>query len=191
MDLFNLNQNTNANPYAPQVDRKRLFIMIGLGVGILVIIVVLLMTVFSGGSKDNYLRLLVRQQELQTLTDGSQKRVRSAALAKINSDSTLLLSSDGVALLGQLSKKFGEKNVSSDFRKAEADTTTTDKLKEAELLNKFDVVYRNILLDKINKLIALAEQSKQDIGGKEFTTAIDTFSKNLTSIRTQLQALNL
>jgi hypothetical protein len=189
MNLFNLTENENYNE--PRFDRRRLLLMIGGGIAILTIISILLMFFFTDGSKDNLMRIMVKTQELQTLTDASQKRIKSAELAKVNSDANLLLSSDNVALTAQLQKKYSQTGIPADFRKSEADTTTNAALTEAELLNKFDISYRNTLIAKLNSLLPLATQTKNDIGGKEFGGAMDTFIKNLQAIKKQLEALSL
>lgn len=188
MGLFN--NTNNYDPYTPQVDRKRLLIVVGLGLGVLVAISLMLMVIFNGGNKDAYMRMLVHQQELQTLTDSSQKRIRSSDLAKINSSAALLLSSDSTALNMQLDKRYGEKTVPADFRKNNQDTTIESKLKQAELLNKFDTTYRNLLIAKINAIVPEAEPLKNE-GNREFNVAVQTAIKNLQEIRSQLEALSL
>lgn len=188
MNLFN---PTGDDPYRQPIDRKKLLLVIGLGIGVAIGIALFFMIFFSSSNKDDFQRVVARTQELQTLTDGSQKRVRSAELAKVNSDATLLLSSDATILTTQLQKKFGEKTLSQDIKKAVTDNTIANRLTQAELLNKFDITYRNVLLEKLNQLIPLAEASRKNNGGREFTTIMDTFVKNLKAIRSQLEELNL
>lgn len=188
MNLFN---PTNTDTYRQPVDRKKLLLVIGLGLAVALGIALFLMTFFGSGNKDEFQRVVARAQELQTLTDASVKRIRSSELAKANSDATLLLSSDATALSTQLQKKFNEKTVSNDIKKATADATITTRLSQAELLNKFDVTYRMVLLEKLNQLIPLAEKSRNNNGGKEFRATMDTAVKNFKAIRTQVEAVSV
>ncbi len=188
---FFKNTDTVPDPYANPVDRKRIFLVIGLIGAILIGVFIVLSTVLGSGSKGEFTTLIAKTQSLHKTADESQKRIRNRELAKINSDFTLLLSTDSNAMMGQLQKKFGDKQLSEDSKKQAVDATLAKKLTDAELLNRFDIAYQNIMRQKIGELLASAQKARKDVGGKEFMAVMDTFISNLKTINTQLEKLNL
>ncbi len=188
---FFKNTDTTPDPYANPVDRKRIFLVIGLIGAILISVFIILSTVLSGGSKGEFTTLIAKTQSLHKTADESQKRIRNRELAKINSDFTLLLSTDSNAMMQQLQKKFGDKQLSEDSKKQAVDSTLAKKLTDAELLNKFDITYQNIMRQKIGEMLTSAQKVRKDIGGKEFIAVMDTFISNLKTITTQLEKVNL
>lgn len=184
------NPDTVPDPYAQPVDRKRIFLVIGLIVAVL-LSGFLLFSVLSSSGKGDFVALIAKVKSLQTVTEDSQKRVRSSELAKINSELSLLLSTDGNAMVIQLQKRFGQEELTSDETKAGIDPALEKKLTDGELLNKFDFTYQNIMRQKIAEMILSAEELKDSIGGKEFNTAMDTFINNLKAVNSQLEKLNV
>ena len=179
------------DPYAPQVDKKRVIIAGSLIGAVLLGLLLLLFTILTGNSKDEYMTMIVHHNNLKSLVAESQKRVKSSDLEKINSDANLQLTTQSVTLTEQLQKKFKAKGVNSSFAKKLADTTTASKLTEAELLDKFDITYRKIVRDKIAQLITEAIKMRDDIGGKEFTQTMNNYIKDMKTLDSRLNELSL
>lgn len=190
MALLDFFKSDSLDPYAPVYDRKKIFIAIGLLVAVLLGAIMLILSM-GGGSKEAYMTMVARHNTLQATVDEAQKKIHSSALAKANSDASLLLSSHGVVLTEQLKSKFGESQISDAARKAGTDSTIATKLTDASLLNKYDVTYRNIFQQQLLLLMNESIQMKQDIGGKNFTEAMNNYFNDLKSIDDQLNALNL
>jgi len=184
-------QQKNTNPYGPQGPNFRKIILFSVLGFILLVIILLVMNTILSAPKDSFMTFLGREQFLSDTVAGSQKRIRSGDLAKLNSDSTLLLSSDNVALLAQLQKKFNQTKLDDTTKKQQVDATVATSLKSAELLDKFDVTYRNILLEKIDQLLATAPSVRDSLGGNDFKAVMNKYINDLRSIESQLDALNL
>ena len=191
MALPNFFQPKEPDPYGPQIDRKRVALIFGGGIVLLLLVLFGLISLLTNDHKDEYLRLVAHEQNLSAVVQSSQKRIRSGDLAKVNSDASLLLSTNSVALVDQLQKRFGEKGINSDILKRESDATLDEKLKSAELLDKFDITYRNIIRQKISDLNKEALGLRDAIGGKEFTTTINDFLTDIKTIDNQLKNLSL
>jgi hypothetical protein len=190
MALSNFFKSNSNDPYAPAVDRKKVFLVAGVGLALIVAIILFVMSL-GGGAKDTYMSMLVRHQNLLTIIEDSQNRIRSGALAKVNSEAILLFTSDSVALQDQLKKKFSEDKLTDDAKKRAAEPTIEQKLTDAELLDKFDVTYRNLVREQINKLMVAALEVQDSTGGKTFLEVMDKYVNDLQTIDNQLSELSL
>lgn len=191
MALPSFFQPKEPDPYGPQIDRKRVALIFGSGILVLLLVIFAFISLLTNDHKGEYVRMVAHEQNLSSVVQGAQKRIRNGELAKVNSDAGLLLSTNSVALVGQLQKRFGEKGVTADILKQEADATIEEKLKSAELLDKFDITYRNVIRQKISELNKEAVQLRDAIGGKEFTAVIDKLLADIKTIDTQLKDLTL
>lgn len=192
MALLDFFRSDSLDPYAPAYDRKKIFIAIGLLVAILLGAIMLILSMGSG-SREEYMAMIARHDALQTTIDDSQKKIKSSALAKVNSDASLLLTTHGLTLYEQLKTKFGASKISDSATKEETSITTTitEKLTSAALLDKFDITYRNTIQQQITLLMNEAIDMKKQVGGKEFSADMDSYFNDLKSIDDQLSALSL
>lgn len=188
---FFKNADSVPDPYANPGNRKAKILVIGLIAVVLIGIGTLLVALLGSGGKEEYMALIGKASSLQKTADESQKRIRDRNLAKINSEYTLLLGTDVNAMMQQLQKKFGEKQISENAKKQATDSTIAKKLNDGELLNKFDFAYQNIMRQKIAEMLTSAQKVKNEVGGKDFTAVMDTFINNLKAINKQLEELNL
>lgn len=184
-------QPKNTNPYGPQGPNFRKIILFSILGFIVLVTILLVMNTILSAPKDSFMVFLGREQFLSETVTGSQKRIRSGDLAKLNSDSTLLLSSDNVALQAQLKQKFHQDKLDDATKKQQTDATVATRLKSAELLDRFDVTYRTILLEKIDQLLATAPGVRDSLGGNDFKTVMNKYISDLRSIENQLDALSL
>ncbi|MGD8373833.1 MAG: hypothetical protein PVI21_03165 [Candidatus Woesebacteria bacterium] len=192
MALLDFFRSDSLDPYGPTYDRKKIFIAAGLLAAVILGAIMLILSM-GNGSRGAYMSMLARHDALQTTIDDSQKQIKSSALAKVNSDASLLLSSHGLALDEQLKSKFGESKLSDSATK-EGDSIIaeiTEKLSSASLLDKFDVTYRNIIQQQITLLMNESLDVKNQAGGKTFSADMDSYFNDLKSIDNQLNALSL
>ena len=176
---------------AQRPNRTMLYLVIGLGAAMVIALILFVLSVLGGSGRSDITTLTVRADNLQALAEASQKRIKSQDLGSINVDTNLLTSSDSTKLHSILLKKFGIKNVPSNIIKNELDTDSDQKLKDAELLNKFDLAYRQLLRDKIASVLTLARKIQAETGDKNVNQAVATIITNLTTIDKQLAALSL
>lgn len=171
---------------------NRLFLIIGAAfVGIILLAVIFyLFTSLTSGSRNQAAALQLRHSNLQSFVLGNQKSIKNAELAKLNSDLGILLSSDAVSLQKQLTATYGTFDVPKEIIAAENDSTSKKKLTEAELINKFDIAYKQILEAKIASNIQLAEQVAASESGA-FQVAVKNSIKNLKTITAELDEVTL
>ena len=73
----------------------------------------------------------------------------------------------------------------------ENDDTSSEELKEAKLLDKFDSTYAKLMVQKVTDLITLAEAAEAKTDTKTYKEQVTKSLQNLQSIQKQFQALNL
>lgn len=191
MSLFTQNQQVNPDPYKNPVDRKRVVIFGGVIAAVVIGAMLFLVSLMIGHPKEDLMTFIAHEEDLQKIIHSSQKRIRSADLAKVNSDADLLLSTASASLRTQLVDRYGEKAPTTDIIKRARDTTVEDTLKQAELLSKFDNTYIKMVRKKLNALIAEARTVKQSVGGDSLNQVVDGVRNDLSTIDNQLNKLNL
>lgn len=138
------------------------------------------LTLLSGNSKNDMTLLAVRENSLLVLATSSEKNIRHPDLSTANSNAMLLLTSDVASIISDT----GIKKLPDDLVKREVDTNT-ERLAQANLLNKFDSTYRQVVLEKIGVLIPQAQTVKNSVSTKKSRELLDKVIVNLQSIQKQ------
>ncbi|MGH7196992.1 MAG: hypothetical protein ACREGJ_04510 [Candidatus Saccharimonadales bacterium] len=171
----------------------RTVMMIALGfVGLILITIgFVLVGSLTSGPKNNLAALVVREEQLQTFIKNAQGKIKSGDLAKINSDAHLLIATDSLALRAQLGTVYGQKKISDDIVKREADSASAKKLADAELINAFDTTYSRILRDKLASAFQLANKVRLESKNSNLKKVLAQAITNLETIDKQVADLKL
>lgn len=172
-------QPTNNNSLA-----KR-FLIIGVIVAVLIGGGLFALNLLSGNAKNDLTLLAVRENSLLVLATTSEKNIRNPDLSTANSNTTVLLTSDVASIIADT----GIKKLPDDLVRKEADTHTED-LRQAALLNRFDITYRQLVLEKVDALISQAQTVRNSVS-KKSREVVDRALVNLRSIQKQFTDLNL
>jgi hypothetical protein len=162
-----------------------------IAVGIIVAVVLggglFALSLLNSNSKNDLVLLAVRENSLLTLTSATTTvgNIRDPDLATANSNATILLTSD----IASLQKISGTKSLPGNLVSQEADTNG-DTLKNADLLNKYDTTYRQIVAQKVQALISEAQELNSKLN-KPSQTAVNQVIVNLQSIDKQFTQLQL
>lgn len=162
------------------------FLIIGVIAAAVIGTALFALTLLNGNSRNDLTLLAVRENSLLVLANASQKEIRHPDLSTANSNATVLMTSDVATVVTDT----GIKKLPDDLVKKEADTNT-EALKQANLLNKFDLTYRQIVLGKVANLITQAEALQPTISSKKSRDVVDKIIVNLKSIEKQFTELNL
>lgn len=150
----------------------------GLGFGI--------MTLLSNNAKADITLLAVKENSLLTVTTAAQENITNDDLRVANSNANILLQSDVTSIVGVT----GIKKLPDGLVKENVDTSS-EELKEAKLLDKFDSTYAKLMVQKVTDLITLAEAAEAKTDTKTYKEQVTKSLQNLQSIQKQFQALNL
>ncbi len=175
--------SNNSNGSGSKMSR---ILIIGVIVAAVIGIGLFALTLLNGNTRNDLTLLAVRENSLLTLANASQKDIRNPDLSTVNTNATVLMTSDVSTLVTDT----GIKKLPEDLIKKEADTNT-ETLKQAVLLNKFDTTYRQIVLDKVGKLVVQAETLRPSVTGKKSREVLDKVIVNLKSIQEQFNELSL
>jgi len=172
---------TNSGP-----SKMRQFAVIGIILAVLVGVGLTVLSLLNGNTKTDLVLLAAKESSFATLTTSSQTKIRSDDLSTANSNASILLTSDSANVLAAS----GEKKIDGGLLKQQADTNG-DRLKQAQLLDKFDITYRQIVLDKIATLTTEIKTLRNKIGDKKKRAVLDQALTNLDSINKQFTQLKL
>jgi hypothetical protein len=172
---------TNSGP-----GKMRQFAVIGIILAVLVGVGLTVMAFLSSNTKNDLVLLAAKNNSFATLTTTSQPKIRSDELSIANSNASILLTSDSTNLVAVS----GAKKLDGGLVKQQADTNG-ERLKQAQLLDKFDITYRQIVLDKIAALTTETKTLRGKIGDKKTRAALDQALTNLDSINKQFTQLKL
>jgi hypothetical protein len=180
------------NPYGtPKLSKKRALIVGGIGFAVLLALVLTVVGLVSGSGKGDFITMLGRQQFLnKTMTD-AQKSIKDEDLSKANAEASLLFTSDVISLTQQMKIKFNQDPLDEGTVKEAGDPAVASRLAEAKLLDKFDVTYRNILLQKLNQLIYSAPSIRDAVGGRTFSGVMNQYINDLKKFAGELEKLSL
>lgn len=133
-------------------------------------------------------RMLYRIDALTTLTSNSRGSIQGDVLSKINTDLSVMLNGDN----GALKKAVPTPKITPELtaiKKEEADAATTEKLNTAKVNGAFDIVYKTVLIQKIEE----AAKIVKDVYGKTSNTtlkqALVTTADHLNTYYQQLKKL--
>jgi molecular chaperone DnaK (HSP70) len=176
---------------AKKVNDKLFFgLIIG---GVLAALVVGGLALLNGGSssKDDLIRLSVRFQNLQTVSDKSSKTIVSSSLRATNTNLSLALASanrdskKALVTLGADSKKLDPKKLDPKITEQEKTEELDKKLTNARMNATFDRTYAREMtyqLDTLLVLIDKTESKTKDTSVKEF---LQTTRRNLKPLQKQ------
>ncbi len=146
--------------------------IIGGVVGAVLIALVLLLV---SGDKTGSLRQQMSARNTATLSlmaDG-KKNIKSADLAKLNSELYLVLLTDDAATSKALTTA-GLGKLDPSVKTAEAVTTTIAELKTAEVNGQYDSVYKTGLEKQLTSLNSLSKQLHSQTTSKSLKAALST-----------------
>lgn len=143
-------------------------------------------SLLNGNTKNDLVLLAAKESSFATLANESQKSIRSPDLATANSNAAILLTSDTANLLNVT----GAKKLDGGLVKQQADTNG-ERLKQALLLDKFDTIYRQVVLEKAGALTTETQTLKGKVNDKKSRVALDQILTNLDSITKQFTAVQL
>lgn len=163
-------------------------LLIGGGVIALLIVVIIVLGMMNGGSGDNQQRLLFRLSNLDSTMDEARRNIRSDSLGKINTETSLVISGDIVAIESLIPVKKNDKSLNA-IQDEEADTVTVERLKTAALNNQHDSTYKTVLADKLQSTYELAGEVAKKSSDSKLKAALQTLQDHLTIYYEQLKTL--
>jgi hypothetical protein len=174
----------------PPLLGRRMGLIIG-GIVAAVVVAIVLMLVSGGNPQgENYARVVARQEALLDLIKQGGSKISSPDLNKLASDATLFVTSDLTTLEADLSR-FGLKNIPPEIAAAESASKVEAELEEAELQNRFDSTYSELLLKKIDSQMSLLKSTHADLPESNIKTNVSSAYKSLQALQLQLETLQL
>ncbi|HEX8390398.1 MAG TPA: hypothetical protein VF597_03185 [Candidatus Saccharimonadales bacterium] len=169
--------------------RKRLILLI-IG-GLIALIAGGFMLSRSGDQSAELQKTLSARQAttLALITDG-QKNIQNGTLSKLNSDISIILNGDNVALQAALADA-GLKKIDKEITAAEADTATFEELTDARLNATYDGVYRRIITTKLESLSALLRETNSATKSRSLKAAIKQEYEHIAGFLIELNKLTL
>lgn len=161
---------------------QRIAILIGGAVLLLILIAVAFQVIgsISSGPKRELEQLAAREQSLMVFTIANQGFITEPALAKANSEASILTGSDTSSLLAYL----GVQELSESTLALEADTSEA-QLETARKSGRFNNEYRTLLQTKVAATLQLA-QSVQAKSSNELNAILEQLIINLQAVESQL-----
>ncbi len=166
---------------------KLIFIILG-GVLAVVIIASLIIGRVNGDSTALSQRLLYRLDALYSLTSNAQSNIVSDDIAKINSEASLVLAGDIVAVEEVIPAAKSSSTLTA-IKTEELDATTVANLKTAKINGVYDKTYTTALLQKLEAAYALAGEVNDGSSSTKVKAALTTLRDHLSTYYTQLKKL--
>ncbi|HSE29053.1 MAG TPA: hypothetical protein VLA77_00505 [Candidatus Saccharimonadales bacterium] len=184
--------DANARYYGAAADYNKpggsgIFRRILLLAGGLILLIILISVAFavinsiSSGPRRELEQLAAREQSLIAFTTTYQASITDSALTKINSETTTLVTSDWVSLMGDL----GLEELSEEAIALEADTNAT-KLETARQAGRFNDEYQTTLQTKIAAQLQLALSAQQKTSNPQLSATLERTISNLQALQEQL-----
>lgn len=176
-------------PGRPGLNR-RFWVLIGaiLVVGVLLFVAFTIFSSLTNGPRDQLATLVAREKSLQAFTTANQSKLTNNQLAKINSQTSIYMTSDSTGLQKQLSLRYSLSEIPKEITAAEADTSASE-LTEATQSGKFNEVYKEILDKKLTATLRLAESVQLGTSG-QLNAALEKTIQSLTALQAELAASN-
>jgi hypothetical protein len=186
------------NQIAPQPQKpginKRALVVVILGIGLVLALVIGFITFTTSsanGPKKSAVVLTVRMQEMKTVAEASQPKIKSSSLRGINRsliifltnanrDITVPLTANGINM---------EKLDKAVVAKEKADPITAN-LEDARLNAVFDDTYAREMSFKLATVALLIEEISSTTKSKSMKDFLTTTSSNLQPIKQQLDEFN-
>jgi len=175
----------------PAMNNKMFFLVIGGGLLIAIVVGILALSSGSGGPKEQLQTLSVRLGTLKTISDASQKSIKSGALRNANSNLQISLSNANRDIAEPLKANgITAEGVSEKVKKAENGEALTKKLEDARLNAVFDRIYAREMGFQLDKTITLMKTIHNSTSSKSLKTFLETTSTNLDPIKKQFNDFN-
>lgn len=187
-----LNQIAPA-PQKQKLDKKSLLMLALLIGGVLVLVVSFLVFIsnHSGGPKADMQTLTIRMQNLQKISESSQKNIKSSELRGINSNLKSFLSNANRDIAEPLAaNKIDIKKLDKNLAAKEKTDTLAADLEDARLNAAFDDTYAREMSFKLATLSILMESIYKTSSSKSMKEFLVTTDDNLQPIKTKLEAFN-
>lgn len=184
-------------PPVPQKTKPKLitftpktWIFIALGVAAILLGVFLLM--FSSGNNvtPQMQRLSARLNTTLTISEDATQHIQNADLRKLNSD-IRILTTGSIAKLQPVFTSAGAGTIPNDIKAAEADAATTERIERAKTGGDFDGVYKQIIEQKMDTIIALMIEIYDNTNNNDTRTALSESYNDFVVLRDQLRELEL
>ncbi|HXH26438.1 MAG TPA: hypothetical protein VNG90_00920 [Candidatus Acidoferrum sp.] len=182
---------SNDDPYAPQINTKRILLIAG-AVGLVVVGIIVFVIISSLGNSASgaFMGMLAKQESINKLIMTSQMNIKSDDLAKTNSEAILLFNSDTFSLSDQLSQQFNQSSLSDASVVAAQDSTVDDRLSSAITLGTFDGTYRDVMHQKISDILAVAPTIRNAKSSSTYQAIMDKYINDLKTVDKNLEAIS-
>lgn len=180
-------------PKKPGMNNRLFVVIIGIG-GILAIIVGLLMLLNSGastGPKASMQRLAARMQTLQTISDKSQKTIKSSALRGTNSNLNIFLTNANRDIVEPLANNGLEvKKLDKAIVASETGDELSATLEDARLNALFDNTYAREMSFQLATVDALMGDIYEKTNSESMKEFLVNTADNLEPIKKQFDDFN-
>ncbi len=163
-------------------------LLIGGGIIVLITIAAFVANALTPNTTTLSQRLLYRTDALLALTNSAQKDISSDALAKVNADLMIVLTSDNAALQKAIPAAKTTKELTK-IKTEETDADTTARLATAKINGEYDSTYKTILLQKLETENALVSELWTKSSKASVKSTLLTLNDHLKLYYAQLKAL--
>lgn len=166
---------------------KTLLLFGGLGIALIAAVSLIILTA-SSKPVEQMQRLSVRLENLQSIVAQGNKHVKGVELSKVQSEASILLAGDIIAINDAM-KSAGLGKIPSDIKSLESDDATLKTLSDAQLDGSFDGAYQKALAQKLESTMALMRELNGKTNSASLKEALSTAYDHSSLILNQLASL--
>lgn len=144
----------------------------------------------SANPADESQRLTWRMAAMSEYFNYGREYSQSDAMRKFTSESIILLSGD-IPRVNEIIRDAGYRKTNKEIKAAEADSEKIEELRTAGVNGRFDVVYKPLLLEKIDSVMDQLNVTDGAMNSKIFHEAGGKMYTNLTTIKQNLSAIDV
>jgi uncharacterized protein YpmB len=175
----------------PGMSNKLMIIIISLGVALVLIVGLMVFSSSSAGPTQDMETLAARLQTLQTISDSSQKTIKSSNLRSTNSTLTLFLTNANRDIVTPLAKnQVDVKKLSKTIVAAENGSKLTATLENARLNAVYDGTYAREMSYQLATVVALMKKIYTSSSSKSMKDFLNSTDSNLQPIKNQFDTFN-
>lgn len=180
----------------PQVKTMNPMILWGLIGGLLLLVIIVFIAISSAGnntSSSSLTGVAIQMQNLKTVTESSQKNIKSSELRTVNSSLTLALTNSNRDLAGPIAAsdiKLKDKKNKTIAASAASTAELQQRLEDARLNAIFDRTYARELTFALKTLRSDMAVLYKSSRSSELKTALETADSNLKPIEQTFEAFN-
>lgn len=175
-----------STPKKPGV-RGKLFPIV-IVAGLIAVLIVGLLAVLSagGGNQNDMARLAAKLKTLQTVTDSSQKNIKSSSLRSINGNLSLFLTNTSRDVVAPLQANgIDAAKLDPKVTASEDGSDLKAKLEDARLNAVFDRTYAREMSYQLETLAALLQQIEANTKSRSYKEFLATTRNQLDPLRQQ------